>query len=86
MLLKFAIQDFKEEREFKQISKATLTNYMNCLREFHNYCVEMEIVDIADVSSSTVKNYLIYCQKQRNNNPTTINSKLRLLHNSKKCL
>lgn len=79
LLIRYAIQDFKEDREFKQISKATLTNYMGCLQEFHKYCIEMEIVDITDVSSSTVKNYLIYCQKQRNNNPTTINSKLRSL-------
>ena len=77
MLLKFAIKEFQEDREFRQIAKATLTNYMGCLKEFHAYCLEKEIIDIVDVTSHTIKSYLIYCQKERGNNPTTINSKLR---------
>lgn len=40
MLLKYAIKDFEEDREFKQISKATLTNYNNCLKEFRRFCVD----------------------------------------------
>lgn len=58
MLLKFAIQQFKEDREFKQIAKATMTNYMGCLKEFHHYCVEREIVDVAEITTSTIKQYL----------------------------
>lgn len=78
MLLKFAIKEFQEDREFRQISKATLTNYMGCLKEFHTYCLEeKEIIEVMDITSGTIKSYLIYCQKERGNNPTTINSKLR---------
>ncbi len=54
MLLKFAIKDFKEDREFKQIAKATLTNYMGCLKEFHHYCIEKEIVNTAEITNSSV--------------------------------
>lgn len=79
MLLSFAIKDFKEDREFRNISKVTLTNYMTEMREFYNYCVEQELIDTADISNRTIKNYLVMCQKVRNNNPTTINSKLRTL-------
>ncbi len=39
MLFKFAIKDFQEDREFRQISKATMTKYMGCLKEFHAYCL-----------------------------------------------
>jgi len=36
LLLKFEVQDFREYREFKQISKANMTHYLGCLREFHH--------------------------------------------------
>jgi integrase/recombinase XerD len=77
LLLKFAIKEFQEDREFRQISNATLTNYMGCLKEFHTYCLEKEIIEVTDITSNTIKSYLIYCQRERGNNPTTINSKLR---------
>lgn len=79
MLLKFAIKDFKDDRVFRQISKSTLTNYMGCLHEFHDYCIAHEIVDTHDITRQTLKEYLIYCQIERVNNATTINSKLRSL-------
>ncbi len=77
--LELAIKDFQEDREFRQISKNTLTNYMGCIREFEVYCSGKQINMIEDITSNTIKSYLIYCQKERNNNPTTINSKLRSL-------
>lgn len=79
LLLKYAIKDFQEDREFNQISKATMINYMGTLKEFHQYCLENEIIDLTDITQQVVKQYLIYEQKEKNNNPTTINSKLRSL-------
>ncbi|GED25195.1 tyrosine recombinase XerC [Brevibacillus agri] len=79
MLLKFAIKDFKDDREFKNLSPKTIESYMSALNEFQDYCGKQEIVDVSDVTPNTVKNYLMYCQKERNNNVTTRNSKLHVL-------
>lgn len=79
LLLKYAVKEFQEDREFKQIAKATMTNYMGCLKEFHQYCLDNEIVDLIEITPQVVKQYLAYEQKEKNNNPTTINSKLRSL-------
>lgn len=79
MLLKFAVKDFLDDREFKNVSSETITNYRNTLNEFHTYCVEQKMVDVSDVTGGSVKGYLLYCQKERKNNPTTINTKIRNL-------
>ncbi|MEW9674145.1 tyrosine-type recombinase/integrase [Ammoniphilus sp. 3BR4] len=79
MLLKFAVKDFLDDREFKNVSPQTIANYRNTLNDFHNYCVEKEIVDTSDITASIIKSYLMYCQRKRNNNPTTINTKIRNL-------
>lgn len=81
MLLKFAIKDFKEDREFKNVSAKTLQNYMETLEQFHSFCVEQEIIDVADISTRNIKTYLIYCQQKLNNNPTTINTRLKIFFN-----
>lgn len=79
MLLKFAIQDFMDDREFKNLSVETIKSYNNTLQEFHDYCVENEIIDVLDIKPRIIKNYLIYCQKVRKNKTTSINHKLRNL-------
>jgi integrase/recombinase XerD len=79
LLLKFAIQDFKDDREYKNLSSNTIGSYLLTLKEFQSYCVEQEIVSVMDVKPHMVKSYLLYCQKQRGNNPTTRNSKLHTL-------
>ncbi|GGA11941.1 tyrosine recombinase XerC [Paenibacillus marchantiophytorum] len=76
MLIKFAIQEFKDDREYKNLSPRTIESYLMTLKEFQTYCGEQEVVSIEDVSQSIIKSYLIYCQKERGNNPTTRNSKL----------
>jgi site-specific recombinase XerD len=78
-LLKFALQEFKADREYRNISPRTLNNYMQILNEFHDFCIKHEVVNLEDVNQSIVKNYLIYCAKERKNNPTTVNSKLHIL-------
>lgn len=79
MLLKFAIKDFKDDREFKNLSLRTIESYLSVLKEFHEFCTEREIVNVEDVTISLVKSYLLFCQKERKNNPTTVNSKLHVL-------
>jgi len=79
LLLKFAIQDFKADREYRNISERTLDTYLLTLNEFQNYCSERGLLSVEDVTTPIVKSYLMYCQKERGNNPTTRNSKLHTL-------
>ncbi len=79
MLLKFAIKDFKDDREYKNLSPKTIESYMSALNEFQSFCSNEEIIDVNDVTARAVKNYLMYCHKERNNNVTTRNSKLHVL-------
>ncbi len=79
MLLKFAIQDFKDDREVKNLSSRTFDSYLPTLNKFQVFCFERELIDVNDITPNTVKRYLLYCQKQRKNNPTTRNTKLHTL-------
>ncbi|MED3789988.1 tyrosine-type recombinase/integrase [Peribacillus frigoritolerans] len=79
MLLKFAIQDFKNDREFKNLSEQTIKNYMIQLNEFQGFCAEKEILNVEDVSANTVKSYFLYCMKSKKNNPVTVNTKIKNL-------
>jgi len=79
LLLKFAIKDFMDDREFKNLSKATLSQYDLTLKKFEEYCTRNEIVDVEDITTQTIKSYLLEVKTQRNNNPTTINTKLKNL-------
>ncbi|MGN2271659.1 tyrosine-type recombinase/integrase [Priestia megaterium] len=79
MLLKFAVQDFKDDREFKNLSEHTIKNYMIQLSEFQNFCVEKEILNVEDITTNTIKMYLLYCVKVKKNNPVTINTKIKNL-------
>ena len=76
LLLKFALQDFLDDRVFKNLSSTTITGYKDILGHFLKYCNEHEILNVEDVTTNTVKKYLIQCQKS-GNNATTTNSKLQ---------
>lgn len=79
MLIKFAIKDFQEDREYKNLSQRTIESYLSTLKEFQNYCAELNIINVSDVAAEHVKKYLLYCQKEKKNNHTTTNSKLHTL-------
>lgn len=79
MLLKFAIQDFKEDREFKNVSEHTLNAYMFTLSDFHAYCANNEVINVDDITPTTIKGFLIHCQKVKGNNIVSRNSKLQRL-------
>ncbi|MBU5444197.1 site-specific integrase [Paenibacillus sp. MSJ-34] len=79
MYLQFAIKDFLEDRQLKNLSVTTLDRYTRTLTDFNNFCSEEEIVNVEEVTANTVKKYLIYCQDKKGNNQTTKNSKLRVL-------
>lgn len=79
MLLKFAMKDFKEEKEFCNLSPRTIQSYMATLHEFQAFCSERELIDTRDIREATVKSYLMYCQRTRKNNVVTRNTKLHHL-------
>ncbi len=79
MLLKFAIQDYIEDREFKNLSPATIKTYKTTLNEFQDYCSKNKIVNVEDVKLNHIKNYLRHCQSVRKNNAVTTNHKIRNL-------
>ncbi|WP_435921272.1 tyrosine-type recombinase/integrase [Paenibacillus sp. DYY-L-2] len=79
MILKFAIKDFIEDRELKNVSLHTLDRYRRTLEEFQTFAAEEGILNIEDLTGNLVKKYLVYCQNEKENNPTTKNSKLRVL-------
>lgn len=79
MLLKFAIQDFKDDREFQNLSKQTIKTYQIILGEFQKFCAEKEVLNVEDVTLDLIKSYLLYCRKSKGNNPVTINTKIKNL-------
>ena len=79
LLIKFAIKEFLEEKEFKNVSLKTLQNYSETLTMFHTFCIKNEIVDLSDATQSIIKSYLRYCKNERNNKPVTLNSRLLTL-------
>jgi len=78
LLLKFSIQDFKDDRIYKNLSEKTIEAYILTLNEFQSFCAEHEIIDVQQVTPQIVKSYLVHCQ-QRGNNPSTRNTKLHHL-------
>lgn len=79
LLLKFAIQEFMEDRDFRNVSKSTLDYYKILFNEFKGFCDNLEVLNVEDLSPKIMKNYLMYCKNERGNNPTTINTKMRKL-------
>jgi integrase/recombinase XerD len=78
-LLKFSIQSFIADREYKNLSSNTIKAYQIELNTFHAYCISKEMINVKDITQAFVKQYLIYCQTERGNNPTTRNTKLRTI-------
>ncbi|WP_338592045.1 site-specific integrase [Paenibacillus sp. Y5S-9] len=75
MLLKFTFQDFLDDRKFKNTTKVNIRNYQTMLGEFFDYCNENQIMNVEDITSSTIRSYLLKCQ-DKGNNAGTINTKL----------
>lgn len=67
MLLKFAYQDFIEDRKFKNTTKVNIQNYKVLLGGFIDYCHDNNIQNVEEIESSHIKNYLKHCQKDKGN-------------------
>lgn len=76
MLLKFAFQDFLDDRRFKNTTEVNIQNYKTLLGEFVDYCNENEVLNVEEIESSLVKKYLVFCQN-KGNSAGTVNTKLQ---------
>ncbi|MFD1676817.1 tyrosine-type recombinase/integrase [Alicyclobacillus fodiniaquatilis] len=65
-----------DDRQLKNASPHTILGYQRTLGEFHQFCVNNEVVDSGDVTHSLIKRYFLHCQSERGNNAVTLNHKL----------
>jgi integrase/recombinase XerD len=75
VLLKFAYQDFLDDRRFKNTTKTNIKNYEMLLGKFIDYCIENQVVNAEEITYSHVRQYLLKCQ-EKGDKAGTINSKL----------
>nr|WP_084362136.1 tyrosine-type recombinase/integrase [Robertmurraya korlensis] len=75
MLLKFAYQDFLDDRRFRNTTKTNIKNYEMLLGKFVDYCIENQVVNAEEVTYSHVRQYLLNCQ-EKGDKASTINTKL----------
>ena len=73
MLLKFAYQDFLDDRRFKNTTKTNIKNYEMLLGKFVDYCIENQVVNVEDITYSHVRPHLLKCQ-EKGDKASTINS------------
>ncbi|ANC77204.1 integrase [Fictibacillus phosphorivorans] len=78
MLLKYAIEEFVADREYRNLSVYTIKMYKTGLILFKDWCVGKSIINIEDVTTSVLKEYLQYCKKELKNKPTSLNGKTRI--------
>lgn len=79
LLFKFAVKDFIDDREFKNLSPKTIEGYKLGLQKFQEFLTNEEIVDVEEISTAVIKRYLLDLKNNRNNNPTSVNTKLKNL-------
>ncbi|MFD2681145.1 tyrosine-type recombinase/integrase [Bacillus seohaeanensis] len=79
MLLKYAIGDFIQEKQFNNLSNYTITTYRRNLTEFQNYCLNEKVINVNDITRVLVKSYLNYVREEKNNKVSTLNNKIRSL-------
>jgi integrase/recombinase XerD len=75
MLLKFAYQDFLDDRRFKNTTGKNIRNYQTMLGEFVEYCIQQEVVTVENITYNHVRQHLVKCQ-ERGNKAGSINTKL----------
>ncbi|WP_337039346.1 phage integrase SAM-like domain-containing protein [Paenibacillus illinoisensis] len=76
-MLKFAVKDFMEDRELKNISTYTVDRYTRTLSEFHDFCLKDELINVEQVTNTTIKKDLLHCQNEKGNNATTKKLKIK---------
>ncbi|PEC19889.1 site-specific integrase [Bacillus cereus] len=78
MLLKFAYQEFLEDRKFRNTTEVNIQNYKVLLGGSIDYCHDNDILNVEEVKSIHMKSYLRY-SKGKGNSANTINTKLQCI-------
>ena len=79
MLLKFAVKEFIAEKKFQNLSAASISAYKYTLEEFAENITKWGTLNLGEVTSKDVRDYLKHCREERNNGPVTLNHKLNNL-------
>ncbi|MDA2255143.1 tyrosine-type recombinase/integrase [Bacillus cereus group sp. MYBK163-2] len=79
MLLKFAIKEFLDDRELRNLSFHTVKSYKGILRQFESFCVDKRLFDTHKITTKIAKEFLVYCKYELKNSVSTINAKTRTL-------
>jgi len=79
MLIKFAIDDFLGEKQLLNASEHTMRNYRSFFKGLLEWFRENNITHIEDVSTNTLRLYLMYCKEELHNGSNTVNTKLKNL-------
>lgn len=76
MLLKFAIQDFIDERKFNNVSDYTINRYNQQFNQFYKFMVNEEVSNVEEITASHIKSFLLSFP---NDKPSTRNGRIRML-------
>lgn len=79
LYLKFAVQNFLEDREYRNLSTKSIEIYKTTLIEFQSFCGNNDIINAEDITQDVIKQYIVYCKNERGNSPTSCNHKLNNL-------
>ncbi|QOY34229.1 tyrosine-type recombinase/integrase [Anaerobacillus isosaccharinicus] len=79
MLIEMAQKEFYSEKKFEGLTKNSLECYEIFFKSWNEWLVEEKIEHVDELSPRVVKKYMAYCLDERNNKPTSVNSKLKML-------
>ena len=79
MLLKFAVKEFLAEKEFQNLSPASISAYRFTLKGFAEFCAGRQIFNVAEVTIKDIREYLRHCREECGNGPVSLNHKLNNL-------
>ncbi len=76
MLIKFAVLDFMEDRAFNNSTQSNMKNNRFIIGDFEEYCINNEILNIEDITTIHIKQYLLY-RMSKGDKPSTINTRIQ---------
>jgi integrase/recombinase XerD len=79
MIVKFAVKEYLEDCEYKNLSAYTVTTYKRILADFERFCGESGISTVDQINKRTIREFMTHCRDDLGNVPSTINLKLRVL-------
>lgn len=79
MLIEMAQKEFFAEKKFEGLTANSLDCYTIFFKTFNEWLSTKGIEHLEDLSPRVIKEFLSYCLEERNNKPTSINSKLKML-------